>query len=190
MSTVAAPSPVELEHAYLAFRSDVRGFVARRVAPDVVDDLAQEIFIKMHQHAGELRDASRVAPWLFRIARSVVTDHLRRRRPLAPLEAAEEPATEEPETNFNAEMGAAFRSMMRLLPEEHRVALELTEIEGLTQRELAERMGLSLSGAKSRVQRAKALLESIVRACCDFEVDKRGNVLTCAPRRGGSCKRC
>lgn len=185
-----ATEPARLQRAYLALRADVRQFVARRVPPDSVDDLAQEIFLRMHQHAGELRDAERVAPWLFRIARSVVTDHLRRRRNHAPLEAADEPAVEEPESNFNGEMASGLRQMMQELPEEYRVALELTEIEGLSQRELAERTGLSLSGAKSRVQRGRQMFEAIVRACCDFEVDSRGNVVACAPRKADGCKRC
>lgn len=192
MSTDARRDTEGLERAYLALRADVRKFVARRVAPDAVDDLSQEIFLKMHEHAPELRDASKVAPWLFRVARNVVVDHLRRRRAHAPLEAAEEPVTEEPESsaNANAEMASAFGPMMKLLPDEYRVALELTEMQGLTQRELAEREGLSLSGAKSRVQRGKELLEGILRACCDFEVDARGNVVECAPRSGGPCKTC
>jgi len=192
MSTSASVDRDGLASAYLALRADVRAFVARRVAPDAVDDLTQEIFLKMHEHAAELRDASKVAPWLFRVARNVVVDHLRRRRAHTPLEAVEEPAAPEPEerANANPEMASALGTMMKLLPEEYRVALELTEMSGLTQRELAEREGLSLSGAKSRVQRGRQLLEGILRACCDFETDARGNVVDCAPRAGGPCKSC
>jgi RNA polymerase sigma-70 factor (ECF subfamily) len=186
------PAIDRLDRAHLTLRADVRRFIARRVEPTALDDLVQEVFLKVHENAGELRDADRLAPWLFRIARNGVIDHLRKRRSRAhaSLEEAEEPATLEPEQNFNQEMAAWFRPMMDLLPEEYRVALQLTEIEGLTQRELADRVGLSLSGAKSRVQRAKQLLEGIVRACCDFEVDVRGNFVSCRPRSGGSCKSC
>jgi RNA polymerase sigma-70 factor, ECF subfamily len=178
--------------AHLTLHADVRRFIARRVEPSAVDDLVQEVFLKVHENAGELRDAERIAPWLFRIARNVVIDHLRkrRRRVHTSLEEVDEPAAPDPEINFNEEMAAWFRPMMSLLPEDYRVALELTEIEGLTQRELAARCGLSLSGAKSRVQRAKQLLEGIVRACCHFEVDVRGNFVDCRPRAGGSCKSC
>jgi len=191
-STPTGPTVDRLDLAHRTLRADVRRFIARRVEPAALDDLVQEVFLKVHESAGELRDAERLAPWLFRIARNVVIDHLRKRRTRAhaPLEEAEEPATPEPEINFNQEMAAWFRPMMDLLPEEHRVALELTEIEGITQRELAERFGLSISGAKSRVQRAKQLLEGVVRACCDFEVDAHGNFVSCAPRSGGSCKSC
>jgi RNA polymerase sigma-70 factor (ECF subfamily) len=144
----------------------------------------------MHQHAGELRDAARVGPWAFRIARNVVVDHLRRRRVHAPIEGNEELVLPEEPSNLNDRVGAWFRSMLSMLPEDYRQALELTELEGLTQRELAERMGLSLSGAKSRVQRARKMLEGLFRACCHFELDKRGNVIACSPRARRACKDC
>jgi RNA polymerase sigma-70 factor (ECF subfamily) len=189
---VPAGTVDRLELAHLTLRGDVRRFIGRRVEPAALDDLVQEVFLKMHESAGELRDVDRVGPWMFRIARNVVIDHLRKRgtRTHASLDDVDEPAALEPEINFNKEMAAWFRPMMDLLPEEYRVALTLTEIDGLTQRELAERAGLSLSGAKSRVQRAKQLLEGIVRACCDFEVDVHGNFVSCMPRTGGSCKSC
>jgi RNA polymerase sigma-70 factor (ECF subfamily) len=181
-----------LDVAHLGLRAEVRRFIARRVEPSVADDLVQEVFLKVHERAGELRHADRITPWLFRVARNVVIDHLRRRRVRAftSLDEADELAMPAPEVNLNAEMAAWFRPMVDLLPEKYRVALVLTEIEGLTQRQLAERCGISLSGAKSRVQRAKQLLEGIVRACCDFEVDVHGNFVSCSPRKGGSCSSC
>jgi RNA polymerase sigma-70 factor (ECF subfamily) len=196
MSTASPSRPEDppladpLERAFLGLRGDVRRFLARRVRPDLVDDLSQEVFLRMHEHAGDLRDADRVAPWLFRIARSVVVDHHRRRRDHAELDAEDEPPVEEPETNFNAEMAQGVRSMMAALPEEDRSALELTEVDGISQRELALRSGLSPSGARSRVQRGRQLLEAVVRACCDYEVDRRGNVVTCSPRPGRDCSTC
>jgi RNA polymerase sigma-70 factor (ECF subfamily) len=192
VSSTPTGSVDRLDLAHLTLRADVRRFIARRVEPAALEDLVQEVFLKVHESAGELRDADRLGPWLFRIARNIVVDHLRKRRTRthASLDETDEPMTPEPEINFNKEMAAWFRPMMDLLPEEYRVALELTEIEGLTQRELAERAGLSLSGAKSRVQRAKQLLEGVVRACCDFEVDVHGNFVACRPRNGGSCKSC
>jgi RNA polymerase sigma-70 factor, ECF subfamily len=62
------------------------------------------------------------------------------------------------------------------------------ELRGLSQREYATQAGLSISGAKSRVQRARAMLEGAVRACCDIEQDARGNVIGYVRKRdGASC---
>ena len=73
--------------------------------------------------------------------------------------------------------------MLEGLPPEHREALHLTEYEGLTQKELAERLGIGLSGAKSRVQRARTRLKALLLACCHFELDARGRVMNYGPKR-------
>jgi RNA polymerase sigma-70 factor (ECF subfamily) len=63
------------------------------------------------------------------------------------------------------------------LPHPYRQALRLAEFEGATQREVASRLELSLSGAKSRVQRARKMLRGILFECCRIELDRRGGVL-------------
>ena len=61
-------------------------------------------------------------------------------------------------------------------------ALLLTDYEGLSQRELATRLGLSFSSAKSRVQRAREMLRQLLLDCCHFEFDRLGRVVDYQPR--------
>ncbi len=84
-----------------------------------------------------------------------------------------EPNGDEPELE---ELMAAFRRMIYSLPEPYREALLLTEFDGLTQQQLAEHVGISLSGAKSRVQRGREQLKTMLEECCSFEFDRRGTV--------------
>ena len=180
--------------AYLALRDGLRRFVARRVRPEHVDDVVQDILMRMHQHAGELRDEARLPGWAFRIAQTVVADHHRARSRDLPIardddtavdERAEtEPAADEPD-NVNEVVAGWLRPMLKLLPDEYRDAVERVDVEGMTQREYAERAGLSVSGAKSRVQRGRRMLDEVVRACCDLEVDARGNVISYERRNCG-----
>ncbi|MBI2394827.1 MAG: sigma-70 family RNA polymerase sigma factor [Deltaproteobacteria bacterium] len=170
---------------YLALRDGIRRFIARRVRPEHVDDLVQDVLLRMHERAGDLHDEARLPGWAFRIAQSVVADHHRRKRPEVPcvpgqagVEAEEhEPADEDEAGNVNEIVAGWLRPMLALLPAEYEEALELVDVQGLGQREYAERAGLSFSGAKSRVQRGRRMLEEIVRACCDLETDTRGNVI-------------
>ena len=60
----------------------------------------------------------------------------------------------------------------------------------MTQQALADRLGISLSGAKSRVQRAREQLKEMMHECCTFEFDGRGRVLECQPRAQGCCQEC
>ena len=76
------------------------------------------------------------------------------------------------------------------LPAAYREALLLTEYQGLTQKALAERLGLSLSGAKSRVQRGRTQLKQMLEECCTFEFDRRGRVIGWEPSAKESCQEC
>jgi RNA polymerase sigma-70 factor (ECF subfamily) len=86
------------------------------------------------------------------------------------------------EEDPEARLALSLKETVLALPEPHRQALLLTEYEGLNQRELAERLGISFSGAKSRVQRARQKLRSVLQECCHCELDRRGRVVDYYPR--------
>jgi RNA polymerase sigma-70 factor (ECF subfamily) len=136
-----------------------------------------------------LDDEERLGAWVFRIARRVLADKLRGERSAEDVDDHDVPDEREPTPNQTAVVASWLRPMMLLLPPEHREAVELAEIEGLSQQEIAERLGLSLSGAKSRVQRGRAALREVVEACCKVEFDRRGQVLDWERREGG-CRSC
>jgi RNA polymerase sigma-70 factor, ECF subfamily len=103
-------------------------------------------------------------------------------------------AMEEPDARH--ELAQCLRPFIDSLPDHYREAVELSELRGLSQRETADRLGLSLSGAKSRVQRARQRLEELVLACCQVEFDSRGEIMDyrpvvgCAPQSGVGCAEC
>src|SRR5262249_31498464 len=68
------------------------------------------------------------------------------------------------------------------LPSPFREAITLVELEGLTAREAAEMVGVSVSGMKSRVQRGRAQLRQLFEACCEIALDARGKVIDYTPR--------
>jgi len=80
--------------------------------------------------------------------------------------------------------------MIYNLPEPYRDALVLTEFEGLTQQEMAKRLGISISGAKSRVQRGREQLKRMLLERCEFEFDRLGRIIDCKPRKKGRCLEC
>lgn len=172
--------------ASLALRGGIRRFVARRVRAEDVDDLVQDVLLRLHERAGDLEDEARLPGWAFRVAASVVADHHRKRRPEIAVDAAPEPEVDEAPGDLNEIVAGWLRPMIALLPDEYEEALELVDLQGLGQREYAARAGLSLSGAKSRVQRGRRMLEELVRACCDVETDARGNVIG-YEHRGCAC---
>jgi RNA polymerase sigma-70 factor (ECF subfamily) len=77
--------------------------------------------------------------------------------------------------------------MIESLEPIYRDALILTELEGWSQKQLAEKAGISLSGAKSRVQRAKEKLKEVIFNCCTYEFDKYGNIISAKKNLSKCC---
>ncbi|GER89508.1 RNA polymerase sigma factor SigZ [Dictyobacter vulcani] len=169
------------EQAWDAFHAPLYHFIRRRVADeDTAEDLLQEVFLKIHQRGEHLRDARRLESWIYQITRNLIIDYYRsRHQSMASLDAAAELEFPEelPDNDIVSELFPCVRAMVLALPEQDRQALILTEYQGLTQKELGERLGLSFSGAKSRVQRAREKLKQELLACCHFELDRRGHIL-------------
>jgi RNA polymerase sigma-70 factor, ECF subfamily len=87
-----------------------------------------------------------------------------------------------PDDDIVSELLPCVRAMVNALPERDRQALVLTAYQGLTQKEFGERLGLSFSGAKSRVQRARERLKQQLLACCHFDLDRRRHIIDYQPR--------
>jgi RNA polymerase sigma-70 factor (ECF subfamily) len=173
------------EQAWEAFHAPLHEFIRRRVADEATaEDLLQEVFLKIHQHGESLRDARRLESWIYQITRNLIIDHYRSRNlSMTSLDAASKLDLPEdlPDDDIVSELLPCVRAMVLALPDQDRQALILTEYQGLTQKELGERLGLSFSGAKSRVQRAREKLKQELLACCHFELDCRGHILNYYP---------
>ena len=78
-------------------------------------------------------------------------------------------------------------SMLEDLPEKYRQALVMVDYQGKTQQQLAETVGISLSGAKSRVQRARKMIKQLLLECCHFEFDRYGTIIDYQPNTCAHC---
>ncbi len=174
-----------IEQVWEAFHTPLHHFIRRRVSDETVaEDLLQEVFLKIHQHVENLKDVKRLESWIYQITRNAIIDHYRSQKQLAPLDAVDilDWPEELPDDDVVSELLPCVRAMVLALPNQDRQALILTEYQGLTQKELAARLGLSFSGAKSRVQRAREKLKQQLLTCCHFELDRRGHILNYQPR--------
>jgi RNA polymerase sigma-70 factor, ECF subfamily len=153
-------------------------FICSRIQNgDDAEDILQEVFIRMHANLETIREMDRLESWLYQVARHSIIDYYRSRKPLVDLEEDYPVEDEHPEPDAAEELAPALREAVESLPEPYREALLLTEYQGLSQKELADRLGISFSGAKSRVQRARAKVRDMLLTCCHFEFDARGIVI-------------
>jgi RNA polymerase sigma-70 factor (ECF subfamily) len=178
------PSNAE-DAAWQRHRDALYHFVLRRVQDHAAaEDIVQDILVKAYTRKGTLRDASKW-PWLYQITRNAIVDHYRLQKPAeAMADELMDPRTTEDGNRAQRELAGCLLPLLEELPEGYREALRLADFEGVTQRETASRLGLSLTGAKSRVQRARKMLRASLLKCCQVELDRRGGVVDYQAREG------
>jgi RNA polymerase sigma-70 factor, ECF subfamily len=168
----------------------LRPYIARRVASAAdVDDILQETFIRMQRGIAGLRDGERFGGWVYSIAKHAIIDAMRASAkqpiPRSSITNELEPgafASGDEAGDLQAELGECVALFVARLPARYRAAITLTELEGLTQRDAADMLGISLSGMKSRVQRGRERIRDMFDECCHVSVDCRGRVVECEPR--------
>jgi len=177
-----------IEDIWKEFSGKLRQFIRNKVSDQFyADEILQEVFIKIHSNIDSLKDTDKISGWVFQIARNSIIDYYRK-QVRHTSEFNEHTILEEnTDENFNKEFERDIIYMMKDVPEIYREALVLTEYEGLTQKELSLRLGISLSGAKSRVQRGRMHLKDLLMQCCHIDFDKYGNIIDYHPHTCCCC---
>ncbi len=173
--------------------AQLRPYIARRVPASDVDDVIQDVLLRMHRGLSGLHDELRFTGWMFQIARSAICDRgrARARHPLAMEVTEPETALDDrdDERHATTELAGCLSVFVARLASPYREAITLVELERRPMREAAEAAEVSISAMKSRVQRGRAQLRALLESCCEIALDARGRVTDISPRLhpGGRC---
>lgn len=162
----------------------LRDFLQQRTREQALtDDMLSDVMLKVYKNCERLAEVKDVRAWLVRIAQNTLIDHYRKSKPTSLLTA--EALEEAPENEMLPEqrLAACLGEMLSLLPEGDRLPLQWADLQGLPQEEVARRLGMSLSGAKSRIQRARVKLKQQIEACCKVETDAQGRIADFIPKK-------
>ena len=165
------------ETVWEEFNTGLKRFILKHVQDEPsAEDILQDVFLKIHTLIGSLRESDKLQGWIYQIARNAITDYYRTHKPTSDL--PEMPyIPEDPFDDVVSDLLPYVKKLVDNLPHDYRQALILTEYEGLTQRELAEKLGISVSGTKSRVQRAREKVKLMLLRCCHFQFDRLGRII-------------
>ena len=168
----------KIEQIWKDYHTKLHNFIRGRVGDaSVADDLLQDIFVRIHSRIDTLKDNNKIQSWIYQITRNAIIDYYRAHRKTGELPDSVKAPEIEPGEKVRQEISSWLLPMIRELPGHYREALILSEIEGLKQKEVALKQGLSLSGAKARIQRGRRMLKDVLTDCCRFEFDHQGSVI-------------
>jgi RNA polymerase sigma factor (sigma-70 family) len=151
----------------LAQRTKFLSFLSSRVDPALVEDILQSAYIKVIDHAGEIRDDESAVAWFYRILRNAITDSYRRQS--AQTRAHDSFAAEAP-TSYELELEqtvcACIGDVILDLKSEYREAIEQVDLGGVTVQAFAAAQGTSANNASVRLHRARKDLAKKLTAVC------------------------
>lgn len=179
---------------YDEFYSKILHYLKRLVGEQEAEGVNQTVFEKISRNIDTFKGESKVSTWIYRIATNAALDKLKsssfrhsQSGPLAPL-PIHLPEIESPVSKDNdnltppdnkiirGEMNGCIREFVDKLPPDYRTIITLKELEGFTNKEIAEILEISLDTAKIRLHRARAKLRNNLEAGCDFYHDERSEL--------------
>jgi RNA polymerase sigma-70 factor, ECF subfamily len=181
---------IRFQQVYDEYQERIFRYLTRMVGRDEAEDVMQEVFVKIGLALETFRGESGLSTWIYRIATNAALDKLRRpsHRPsgekllsvesIAQIREEEniwtgEVADSTEQRVIRQEMNGCIREIISTLPEAYRAVIVLSELEGLSDREIADILGLTVEATKIRLHRARARLKKELAAACTFYRDDR-----------------
>ena len=180
-------SEINFSDIYKEFYPKITQYLTRLVGEHEAEDVAQVVFEKVNSNLPTFKGKSKISTWMFKIATNAALDRLRspsyKRSPSGPLApihlqkvenitmAGNKPAPPDRKV-IRDEMSDCIREFVDRLPPDYRTIITLNELEGFSNREIAEILDISLETAKIRLHRARAKLKESLESGCDFYLDE------------------
>lgn len=156
------------------FRPKVLGYLRGFLAESEVEDAAQEVFQKISRSLDSFRGDSSLSTWVYRIATNTALDRIRSNPfkmvsiDVRELDSLESPSPSTEKSAIKSEMNACIRGVIKQLPEDYSTVILLSDIEGFTDSEIADILGISIQNVKVRLHRARARLRTELEKFCIF----------------------
>jgi len=170
-----------LTTAWTAHAPELRGWLRHRTGNTALaDDLLQDLFLKALRQGERFCELNNARAWLFEVARNLLADQLRVAHHTVELPEDLVAQTEDMDT-VDTLSGCLPRVLSELSPDD-RDAITLCDLQGMAQADYARAKGLSLSAAKSRLQRARVKLRTQMSQACQVQLSESGQVTDFVPR--------
>lgn len=154
----------EIQNIWKDLHQELQKFIFFKVKnKQISEDILQDVFLKIQLKVHNLKDSSKLTSWVYQITRNTILNHFRKDNNLFSLESIDIVDADN-DVDFS-KLSDCINSKINNLPNKYKEALLLTILKDFSQIELAEYLGISYSGAKSRVQRGKEKVKTLVLNC-------------------------
>lgn len=169
---------VDIQQVWKEYHVRLYAFILKRVGDKfLAEDLLQDIFLKIQSKSHTIQSDDKIQSWLYQISRNTIIDYFRTHKKVEKLPESIASESEQQVDITRYEFSQCLMPMIQNLPSPYREAILESEINGLKQKEVAQIQNISLSGAKSRIQRGRSMLKDMLLECCHIELDHKGRII-------------
>lgn len=166
----------EISSLWLKYKNGLKYYILKKVKnEEMANDLSHEVLMKVYNSCCSNIEIKNVKSWMFQIAHNTTIDYLKKQSRF--IENIPENYDYD-DHNVFLEADGIVELLIQLLPEKYAVPLELSDIKEFKQKEVAEKLNLSLTATKTRIQRARTLLKEKIIECSNLEQDENRNLIS------------
>jgi len=160
-------------------------YIRKRIGNQLdAEDLTQEVFYKLAK--SNYDEVESIKNWVYTIAKNTITDYYRKKKHVT--EEVDNITVEE--KNSENDRVQEFAScciipFVNKLPKDYRLIMTLSELDGISQKEIAKRLEMNYATVRSKIQRGRLKLKNLISDCCTLIQGKKGSILDFKKNRGG-----
>lgn len=166
----------DISSLWLEYKNGLKYYIFKKVKnEEIANDLSHEVLMKVYNSCCSNIKIKNVRSWMFQIAHNTTIDYLKKQNKFTNKVPEN---YDDDDYNVFQEANEIIKPLMQLLPDKYAIPLHLSDIEEFKQKEVAQKLNLSLTATKSRIQRARNLLKEKIIECGNLEKDEKGNLIS------------
>jgi RNA polymerase sigma-70 factor, ECF subfamily len=177
---------MEVAGIYAQFHHSLLALIRSKIrSKEDAEDILQNVFIKISSNVDKLAEEEKLKNWIFTITRNSIIDYYRAsasRKSISVDNVMEESILEEEQMDSTKGLDQCMNTMIGLLPAEYKDIIIDAELNGVKQKDLAEKYGMAYPSMRSRVQRGRERLKQLFYNCCQIQTDSLGNIIEAKSR--------
>lgn len=181
----------DFDELWNEFNEKLLNYIQSKVANSHdAEDILQNVFIKVFRGIEQLENQSAIKPWIYRITKNTIIDFYKKKKDVSVAPETLYVMEDEYDDidNMNDDISKCITNMIFVLPDKYQNVYDMYEKNEMKHQEIADALDISVAASKVRLKRAKDMFREKLLECCDFEVDKYGNIIDYQSK--GSCKDC
>lgn len=173
---------IRIQEIWADLYQELKKFIVSKVKDiDTTEDILQDVFVKIQLNIHTLTDCSKLTSWVYQITRNTIADHFRKKTNAEVKIDGFDLAEQDNEEPLYHALSNCINQKINKLADKYQQAILLTYLNDYSQLELAEKLNISYSGAKTRVQRGREKLKDLILDCPNVETDGKGNPIAYEP---------